>query len=369
MKRALCFALLTAILAAGSCLAQAGKDSNHSTVALRQRTIPTLLAAFQQAPAAQQAPVPGAPVQAGANPAGARGGGFGGPIQLGPDDKPAFPDPPAGFNEKRENIPHGELKAVQYDSKTLGTRREIRVYTPPGYSTSRKYPVLYLLHGMGWNDLEWTQIRHADVVIDNLLADGKIQPLVMVFPNGDSSMTAAAIEAAGGTAWMGNGRGGPAPADAVAAGRGAGMGAGTRGGAEAAAGAPGAGTRGGAEAVAGAPGAGTRGGGDAAAPAPGAGMGGGARGGQGWHEHGSLADAFRERPAERHHPLCRFPLLRVYRPRTSRLGRPFDGRRPDFEHRPVSPRDVCLDRRVLLGPGHQGSSRRGARPGRFAKEN
>jgi len=251
MKRALCFALLTAILAAGSCLAQAGKDSNHSTVALRQRTIPTLLAAFQQAPAAQQAPVPGAPVQAGANPAGARGGGFGGPIQLGPDDKPAFPDPPAGFNEKRENIPHGELKAVQYDSKTLGTRREIRVYTPPGYSTSRKYPVLYLLHGMGWNDLEWTQIRHADVVIDNLLADGKIQPLVMVFPNGDSSMTAAAIEAAGGTAWMGNGRGGPAPADAVAAGRGAGMGAGTRGG------------------------------GDAAAPAPGAGMGGGARGGRG----------------------------------------------------------------------------------------
>jgi len=227
MKRALCFALLTAILAAGSCLAQAGKVSNDP----------------------QQAPVPGAPVQPGANPAGARGGGFGGAIQLGPDDKPAFPDPPAGFNEKRENIPHGELKAVQYDSKTLGTRREIRVYTPPGYSTSRKYPVLYLLHGMGWNDLEWTQIRHADVVIDNLLADGKIQPMVMIFPNGDSSMTAAAIEAAGGGAWMGNGpggRGGPATADAAAAGRGAGLGAGTRGGADAPAGAPGAGMGGGA---------------------------------------------------------------------------------------------------------------------------
>jgi enterochelin esterase-like enzyme len=244
MKRALCFALLTAMLAAGSCLAQAGKASND----LRQQTIPTLLAGIQQSPPAQQPPGPGAPVQAGANPAGARGGGFGGAIQLGPDDKPAFPDPPAGFNEKRENILRGELKAVQYDSKTLGTRREIRVYTPPGYSTSRKYPVLYLLHGMGWNDLEWTQIRHADVVIDNLLADGKIQPMVLVFPNGDSSMTAATIEAAGGTAWMGTGPGGrgPAPADAAAAGLGAGVGAGTRGGADPAAGAPGAGMGGGA---------------------------------------------------------------------------------------------------------------------------
>jgi enterochelin esterase-like enzyme len=151
---------------------------------------------------------------------------------LGPDDKPAFPDPPAGFNAKRDNIPHGELTAVHYDSKTLGTRRQIRVYTPPGYSANRKYPVLYLLHGLGWNDLEWTQVRHANIVIDNLLADGKIQPMVVVFPNGDSSMTAAAIAAAGRGAWMGGGaRGGPGGgADAAAAGRGAAMG-GDRGGA------------------------------------------------------------------------------------------------------------------------------------------
>ena len=102
--------------------------------------------------AAQQAPAPGAPA-----PQAAARGGFGGPIELGPDDKPAFPDPPAGFNVKRDNIPHGELTHVQYDSKTLGTRRRIRVYTPPGYSANRKYPVLYLLHGIGWNDLEWTR--------------------------------------------------------------------------------------------------------------------------------------------------------------------------------------------------------------------
>ena len=93
---------------------------------------PTLLAAFQQ-------------------PAAGRGGGrggFGGPIELGPDDKPAFTDPPAGFNIRRENIPHGDLTAVQYDSKSLGTRRQVRVYTPPGYSANRKYPVLYLLHAL-----------------------------------------------------------------------------------------------------------------------------------------------------------------------------------------------------------------------------
>ena len=126
---------------------------------------------------------------------GAGRGGFGGPIELGPDDKPAFPDPPAGFNQKRDNIPHGELTPVEYDSKSLGTRRRMRVYTPPGYSTSRKYPVLYLLHGIGGTDTEWTQSCHANNVIDNLLAEGKIQPMVMVFPDGNSSRTVADLNA------------------------------------------------------------------------------------------------------------------------------------------------------------------------------
>ena len=67
----------------------------------------------------------------------------------------------------------------------------MRVYTPPGYSTARKYPVLYLLHGIGGTDTEWTQSCHANNVIDNLLADGKIQPMVMVFPDGNSSRTVA----------------------------------------------------------------------------------------------------------------------------------------------------------------------------------
>jgi enterochelin esterase-like enzyme len=137
---------------------------------------------------------------------------------LGPDDKPAFPDPPEGFNVRRDNIPHGALTPVQYDSKSLGTHRQMRVYTPPRYSTSRKYPVLYLLHGIGGNDLEWVYAVHADNVIDNLLTDGKIEPMVLVFPNGNSSVTADAAAAFPGEGIAGRGPAGPAPAGAAPAG-------------------------------------------------------------------------------------------------------------------------------------------------------
>lgn len=117
--------------------------------------------------------------------------GFGGPIELGPDDKPAFPDPPVGFNQIRENIPHGKLADVQYDSKTLSTLREMRIYTPPGYTADRKYPVLYLLHGIGADKGQWTDWCQADNIIDNLIADGKVEPMIMVFPNCDANLTVA----------------------------------------------------------------------------------------------------------------------------------------------------------------------------------
>ncbi|MGD2094747.1 MAG: endo-1,4-beta-xylanase, partial [Phycisphaerales bacterium] len=115
---------------------------------------------------------------------GGRRGGFGGPIELGPDDKPAFADPPAGFRTKRENVPHGKLTMIEYDSKTVGTRRKMLVYTPPGYSTDRKYPVLYLLHGIGGDETEWKRLCQPENILDNLLADGKIQPMILVMPNG-----------------------------------------------------------------------------------------------------------------------------------------------------------------------------------------
>ncbi len=111
-------------------------------------------------------------------------GRFGGPIVLGPDDKPAFDDPPKDFNVVRADIPHGKLEMIQYDSKTVGSRRNMNVYTPPGYSTNRKYPVLYLLHGIGGDETEWQRFCKPNVIIDNLIADGKAEPMIVVMPNG-----------------------------------------------------------------------------------------------------------------------------------------------------------------------------------------
>ena len=111
------------------------------------------------------------------------------PVKLEADDKPAFDNPPVGFRDKRENIAHGTLTTVQYDSKTLSTRREMMVYTPPGYSPDKKYPVLYLLHGLNSGSGQWPYWVHADYITDNLLADGKIKPMIIVFPNGNTNVT------------------------------------------------------------------------------------------------------------------------------------------------------------------------------------
>lgn len=102
----------------------------------------------------------------------------------------AYPVPPDSFKTERADVPHGELKVVEYDSKTLGTRRLIRVYTPPGYSAARKYPVLYLHHGLGNTSTEWLRAG-APIIADNLLADGKMQPMIIVFPQGSAGSTAA----------------------------------------------------------------------------------------------------------------------------------------------------------------------------------
>jgi acetyl esterase/lipase/enterochelin esterase-like enzyme len=115
---------------------------------------------------------------------GPRRGSFGGPIVLGPDDKPAFEDPPADFQKVRESIPHGKLEMIEYDSKSVGTRRKMNVYTPPGYSADRKYPVLYLLHGIGGDETEWQRFCTPGVILDNLIADGKAVPMIVVMPNG-----------------------------------------------------------------------------------------------------------------------------------------------------------------------------------------
>jgi enterochelin esterase-like enzyme len=109
---------------------------------------------------------------------------FGGPIVLNPDDVAAFPDPPAGIDAKRENIPHGKLEMVSYESKSVGATRKMQVYTPPGYSKDKKYPVLYLLHGIGGDETEWQRFASPNVLLDNLIADGKAKPMIVVMPNG-----------------------------------------------------------------------------------------------------------------------------------------------------------------------------------------
>lgn len=113
-----------------------------------------------------------------------RPGGFGGNIELGPDDKQVYADPPNSIVAKRDDIPHGKLEMVEYDSKTVGTKRKMNVYTPPGYSKEKKYPVLYLLHGIGGDESEWQRFATPDRLFDNLIHDGKAVPMIVVMPNG-----------------------------------------------------------------------------------------------------------------------------------------------------------------------------------------
>jgi enterochelin esterase-like enzyme len=100
------------------------------------------------------------------------------------DNMLMVPGPEAAFLEARP-VPHGEIRLAWYPSSTLGGERRLHVYTPPGYDASReRRPVLYLLHGGGDEDSGWSTIGRAGFILDNLLADGKALPMVIVMPNG-----------------------------------------------------------------------------------------------------------------------------------------------------------------------------------------
>lgn len=114
----------------------------------------------------------------------ARGRLFGGPIELNEDDKQRFPEPPRNILDVRQDIDHGTLEMIEYESSTVGTRRKMNVYTPPGYSKDKKYPVLYLLHGIGGDETEWERFAKPNVLLDNLIADKKAVPMIVVMPNG-----------------------------------------------------------------------------------------------------------------------------------------------------------------------------------------
>ena len=98
-----------------------------------------------------------------------------------------FPNAPRGFDVRREGIARGRVERVEYASSVTGHKRPAMVYTPPGYSTRQGYPVLYLLHGLGANETTWTADLAADQILDNLIADKKAVPMIVVMPNGRAS--------------------------------------------------------------------------------------------------------------------------------------------------------------------------------------
>lgn len=109
------------------------------------------------------------------------------PLSVASARQADFPPPPEGFDRRRDDIPHGRLDAIEYESSTVGIRRRARVYTPPGMRDDVAYPVLYLLHGIGGDEEEWARHGAPDVILDNLLADGEAVPMIVVLPNGRAS--------------------------------------------------------------------------------------------------------------------------------------------------------------------------------------
>ncbi|PKQ45161.1 alpha/beta hydrolase-fold protein [Confluentibacter flavum] len=85
-----------------------------------------------------------------------------------------------------KNVPHGEVREVHYFSKTNNSMRRCFVYTPPGYNenTNKRYPVLYLQHGGGEDETGWASQGHANLIMDNLIAEGKANPFIIVMDNG-----------------------------------------------------------------------------------------------------------------------------------------------------------------------------------------
>lgn len=90
------------------------------------------------------------------------------------------------------DVPHGTISQVWYNSPALKLNRRMYVYTPPGYDASKdKYPVLYLLHGGGGDEDAWTALGRANYILDNLIAQGKAKPMIIVMTNGNAFQTSS----------------------------------------------------------------------------------------------------------------------------------------------------------------------------------
>jgi len=100
-----------------------------------------------------------------------------------PGESPAFYD--------AQRVPHGEVRIVTYESKAMGVTRFLWIYTPPGYDrSSARFPVLYLLHGNGETQDGWVANGRANFILDNLIAEGKARPMVIVMPQGHALQAA-----------------------------------------------------------------------------------------------------------------------------------------------------------------------------------
>lgn len=91
-----------------------------------------------------------------------------------------------GYWYEVHDVPHGSLSHVWYNSPTLGAQRRLTVYTPAGYEDNpkAKYPVFYLLHGSGGDEDAWSDLGRTAQILDNLIAEGKAKPMIVVMPNG-----------------------------------------------------------------------------------------------------------------------------------------------------------------------------------------
>ena len=100
-----------------------------------------------------------------------------------------LPAPPQGFDSKNYSIPHGKVElSLSYPTRNYGMRK-VTIYTPPGYSTAQKYPVVYLHHGIGGNEVSWVGMGSnegdAANVMDFLLSKQMAKPMIVVMPDGN----------------------------------------------------------------------------------------------------------------------------------------------------------------------------------------
>ncbi|MCC6235316.1 MAG: esterase [Verrucomicrobiales bacterium] len=107
-----------------------------------------------------------------------------------------IPEEGSEFYTRRPNIPSGDVRERWYLSKTTGQWRRAHVYTPPGYEskTRTRYPVLYLLHGAGENERGWVEQGRAGTILDNLIAEGKAKPMILVVDSGYARFASQTVD-------------------------------------------------------------------------------------------------------------------------------------------------------------------------------